>query len=334
MTLRKGLVSVFVLTTTALAACGQKVEATKPPVPTADGETPAASPAIERTPHTINSGEPIDGEATLRAPAQVAAGATFEVDWSGPGNAADYVDLVPRGYTKTSGEITYVYAKEAVLVAVLNAPVKPGEYDIRYLAELKDGRVVKATVPLTVTPVAVTLDTPPATATGGEPLSIKWTGPNYKGDYIDIVPRGFTKVSGEITYAYTSAGNPSVVAAPGAPGEYDIRYVAEGQPDRRVMATSPLTVTAAPANLVAPPSARKGSSISVNWTGPNRQGDYVDLVPKGYSNTSGELAYFYTSAGPSGSLKAPDKAGDYEVRYVLEAPGGRRILATAPLKVE
>jgi Ca-activated chloride channel homolog len=332
MKLRKGLVSVLVLTTTALAACGQKLEATNPS--TSAPEATVAPPAGVRTPHTINAGEPIDGEATLKAPAQVAAGATFEIDWSGPGNAADYVDIVPRGYTKTSGEITYVYAKDAVLVAELNAPVEPGEYDIRYLAELKDGRVVKATVPLTVTPVAVTLDAPPATATGGEPLSIKWTGPNYKGDYIDIVPRGFTKVSGEISYAYTSAGNPSVVVAPGAPGEYDIRYVAEGQPDRRVMTTSPLTVTASPASLVAPPSTRKGSSISVNWTGPNRQGDYVDLVPKGYSKTSGELAYFYTSTGPSGSLKAPDKAGDYEIRYVLEAPGGRRILATAPLKVE
>ena len=122
--------------------------------------------------------------------------------------------------------------------------------------------------------------------------------------------------------------------SPGAPGEYDIRYVVEGQPQRRIMTTAPLTVTEAPAALTAPLTARKGEALSIKWTGPNRQGDYVDLVPKGFANTSGELSYFYTSIGPSGSLTAPDKAGDYEIRYVLEAPGGRRILATAPLKVQ
>ena len=334
MTLRGGLTLAVVLATTSLAACDKKADAPAPPPPAADAATPDAVPAPARTPHVINTGEPVDGEATLKAPAQVPAGATFEIDWTGPGNAADYIDIVPRGYTKASGEITYVYAKNAEIVATLAAPVEPGEYDIRYLAELKDGRVVKAVTPLTVTPLTVTLDAPPTTATSGEPLSIKWTGPNYKGDYIDIVPRGFAPASGEITYAYTSDGNPSEVSAPGAAGEYDIRYVVEGSPQRRVMAKAPLTVTTAPAALTAPLKARKGAEVAVKWTGPDRKGDYIDIVPKGFANTSGELDYFYTSTSAAGSLKAPDKAGDYEIRYVLEAPGGRQVLTRVPLKVE
>lgn len=330
MRIHGGLTLAILFATAAFTACEQKdvspsVDASAPPV---------SAPANARVPHTINDGEPKDGEASLSAPPQVAAGATFEIDWTGPGNAVDYIDIVPRGYAQTSGEITYVYIKNAVIVGALNAPVTPGEYDIRYLAELSSGRVVKAVAPLTVTPLTVTLDTPPTSATSAEPLSINWTGPNYKGDYVDIVPRGFTQTSGEISYAYTSAGNPSLVTAPGAPGEYDIRYVVEGQPQRRIMTTAPLTVSEAPAALTAPRTARKGETLSITWTGPNRQGDYVDLVPKGFTNTSGELSYFYTSIGPSGALKAPDKAGDYEIRYVLEAPGGRRILATAPLKIQ
>lgn len=330
MRLHGGLTLAIVLAAGAFTACEQK--AASPP--TNESAPPPVAPATTRVPHTINEGEPKDGEATLAAPPQVVAGAAFEIDWTGPGNAQDYVDIVPRGYAQTTGEITYVYIKNAEIVGALNAPVTPGEYDIRYLAELSSGRVVKAVAPLTVTPLTVTLDTPPTSATSAEPLSIKWTGPNYKGDYVDIVPRGFAQTSGEISYAYTSAGNPSVVTAPGAPGEYDIRYLVEGQPQRRVMTTAPLTVTEAPAALTAPITARRGETLSIKWTGPNRQGDYVDLVPKGFTNTSGELSYFYTSTGPSGSLTAPDKSGDFEIRYVLEAPGGRRILATAPLKVQ
>ena len=325
-----GLGLAIVLAAAAFTGCEEK--AASPP--TDASAPPATAPATARVPHTINEGEPVDGPATLSAPPQVAAGATFEIDWTGPGNAQDYIDIVPRGHAQTTGEITYVYVKNAAVVGALNAPVAPGEYDIRYLAELSGGRVVKAAVPLTVTPLTVSLDAPPTSATSAEPLSIKWTGPNYKGDYVDIVPRGFTQTSGEISYAYTSAGNPSLVTAPGAPGEYDIRYVVEGQPQRRIMTTAPLTVTEAPAALTAPLTAHKGEALSIKWTGPNRQGDYVDLVPKGFASTSGELSYFYTSIGPSGSLTAPDKAGDYEIRYVLEAPGGRRILATAPLKVQ
>ncbi len=330
MRLHGGLTLAIVLAAVAFTACEQK--AASPPAN--ESAPPPAAPATARVPHTLNEGEPKDGEATVSAPPQVTAGAAFEIDWTGPGNAQDYIDIVPRGHTQTTGEITYVYIKNAEIVGALNAPVMPGEYDIRYLAELSSGRVVKAVTPLTVTPLTVTLDTPPTSATSAEPLSIKWTGPNYKGDYVDIVPRGFTPTSGEISYAYTSEGNPSVVTAPGAPGEYDIRYVVEGQPQRRVMTTAPLTVTEAPAALTAPVTARKGEPLSIKWTGPNRHGDYVDLVPKGFAKTSGELSYFYTSSGPSGSLKAPDQSGDFEIRYVLEAPGGRRILATAPLKVQ
>lgn len=328
------LVLAMLLATTALTACEKKADTAAPAAPAADGATPAATPAPARAPHVINTGDPVDGDATLSAPAQVVAGATFEIDWTGPGNADDYIDIVPRGYSASSGEISYVYIKNAEIVGSLAAPLEPGEYDIRYLAELKDGRVVKAVAPLTVTPLAAAFEAPPTAATSGEPLSIKWTGPNYKGDYIDIVPRSFAQTSGEITYAYTSGGNPAELSAPGAAGAYDIRYVAEGSPQRRVLATAPLTVTAASANLTAPPNARKGVDVPVKWTGPNRKGDYVDLVPKGFANTSGELDYFYTSTGETGSLKAPDKAGEYEIRYVLEAPGGRRVLTRAPLKVE
>ncbi len=75
------------------------------------------------------------------------------------------------------------------------------------------------------------------------------------------------------------------------------------------------------------------------WTGPNRRGDYLDLVPAGYQETSGELADPYpVAAGEEGgkrksAIAAPDEAGAYELRYVMQASDGRHVLARRPITV-
>ena len=275
----------------------------------------------------------MDGDATVTAPATVGAGASIEAGWTGPGNTGDYIDLVPRGSSATSGEITYAYARDAIPVAKLQAPTTPGEYDVRYVVQLAGERKVKATAPLTVTASAATLTVPPK-AEAGEPLTIAWAGPAGNGDYIDIVPDGHTATSGEITYAYTRNGNPAKLTAPGKSGAYQIRYLQEGPGGRKVLATSLITVTVAIATLTAPDDAARGSKVKVEWTGPKRRGDYIDLVKKGHQQTSGEITYFYTDRDTSSELTMPAEAGDYEIRYVLEAPGGRQVLARRPLRVQ
>jgi Ca-activated chloride channel family protein len=310
-----------------LAGCGKKDAAPAPPAPgIAVGEP---NPA---TPQTLNTGTPVDGAATLKVPASVGAGAPIEAGWTGPGNTGDYIDLVPRGVTATSGEIGYAYARDAVPVAKLRAPTTPGEYDVRYVVQLAGERKVKATAPITVAAATASLTVPPK-AEGGEPLTISWTGPAGAGDYIDVVPEGSTATSGEITYAYTRDGNPAKLSAPGKPGAYQIRYVLEGPGGRKLLATSPIAVSESAATLKADDTVARGSKIKVEWTGPKRRGDYVDLVKKGHVETSGELSYFYTDRDSSSELTAPAEAGDYEIRYVLEAPGGRQVLARRPLRV-
>ena len=268
----------------------------------------------------------------MTAPASVGAGAIAEVGWTGPGNSGDYIDLVPRGSAATSGEIAYTYTRDAIPVAKLRAPTAPGDYDVRYVVQLEGGRAVKATAPLTVTAASATLTAPPK-AESGEPFTVEWTGPAGNGDYVDIVPAGFTEVSGEITYAWTRDGNPAKLVAPGKAGAYQVRYVLEGTGKRTVLRSSALEVAAAAATLKAPDSAAKGAKVKVEWTGPKRRGDYVDLVKKGQTATSGELSYFYTDRDGSSELTAPAEAGDYEIRYVLEAPGGRQVLAKRSLTV-
>jgi Ca-activated chloride channel family protein len=312
--------------TVILAGCSKKEAAPA---------TPAAAEATASTSvpgQSLNTGTPVDGDATVKAPATVGAGAAFEAGWTGPGNTGDYIDLVPRGSTATSGEITYAYAKDAIPVARLRAPTTPGEYDVRYVLQLASERKIKATAPLSVTAATASL-TAPSQAEGGEPLTIAWQGPAGEGDYIDIVPADYAVTSGEITYAYTRDGNPAKVTAPGKPGSYQLRYLLEGPTGRKVLASAPLAVTQPVATLKAPESVASGTKVKVEWTGPKRAGDYVDLVKKGYAATSGELSYFYVAQETSSELTAPSEAGEYEIRYILEAPGGRQVLARRPLRV-
>jgi Ca-activated chloride channel family protein len=310
----------------ALAGCTKgctKKEAA--PAPPAAGSS--ASPA-----QGINTRTPVDGEATVTAPSVVGVGAPIEAAWTGPGNSGDYIDLVPRGVTATAGEIGYSYTRDAIPVAKLQAPTTPGEYDLRYVVQLAGERKVKATAPLTVSAAAATLTVPPKSE-GGEPMTIAWEGPASAGDYLDIVPAGHSETSGEVTYAYTRDGNPAKLTAPGKSGAYQIRYVLEGPGGRKVLASSPLAVIQSPATLKADDTVAKGSKIKVEWTGPKRHGDYVDLVKNGHAQTSGELSYFYADRDTSNELTAPAEAGEYEIRYVLEAPGGRQVLALRPLRV-
>jgi Ca-activated chloride channel homolog len=320
-----------------LAACGKKDET--PAAQAADAAQDAAASQSGASTTTADVGAtpapadpnapPVDGEASLTAPPTAIAGATLNVAWKGPGNGADYVDLVPRGFAEPRNEITYAYVRGSDGVVELRAPTAVGDYDVRYILDLSGKRSVKAVAPLTVSAGEATLKAP-ATAEAGQALDVAWTGPNGPGDYVDLVKAGVTATSGEITYAYTNSGSPAKIEAPSAAGDYQIRYVLEGPGGRKIPASIPLKVTMPKATLTAPATAAKGQAFKVEWTGPTSSGDYIDLVKRGATATSGEIDYFYTVQGKSGELTARE-AGDYDIRYVLEAPGGRAILATRPI---
>jgi Ca-activated chloride channel family protein len=312
----------------ALASCGKKTEAPGAQSPPGAAEAPvAAGPTVK-----VNEGEAVDGDVTLTIPATAAAGAEIAVAFTGPANARDYIDIVPRGYTQTSGELTYIYIPAAAKGEKLRVLTTPGEYDVRYILDLNGVRKVKAIQPLSITAAAATLKAP-ASAASAEPLSIEWTGPAGQGDYIDVAPKGQSAPSGEIAYAYTTNGNPAKFSAPGAVGEYQIRYILEGPGGRKVLASAPLTITQASASLTAPDVADRGKTLIVEYEGPKRAGDYVDLVKKGYIATSGELSYFYADGKTANELKLPTDPGEYDIRYVMEAPGGRIVLAKRTIRV-
>jgi hypothetical protein len=173
--------------------------------------------------------------ASLVAPAQVAAGAKFRVEWQGPGRAKEFVTIVKAG-TPEQRFTAYEYVG-AGRALELRAPDEPGDYELRYLTAQDYRTLARARV--VVTPVSGTVQGP-SEAVAGSAVLVRWTGPNNPRDYVTIVPKGARERT-SADYAYTSSGNPVRIDAPLEPGEYEIRYaLAQSQ---TTLARTPLRVT-------------------------------------------------------------------------------------------
>ncbi|CAN0036191.1 unnamed protein product, partial [Chrysoparadoxa australica] len=82
------------------------------------------------------------------------------------------------------------------------------------------------------------------------------------------------------------------------------------------------------ASVSGPASAVAGSTIQVDWTGPDAKGDYLSVAKpddKGYVN------YVYTRDGTPGALVMPPEAGSYELRYIMAQD--KTVLATRAITV-
>ncbi|MBL8264750.1 vWA domain-containing protein [Steroidobacter sp.] len=241
--------------------------------------------------------------ATLEAPAQVAAGANFEVKWTGPNNERDYIAIgnAERPY------LVYAYTRGGS-PAKLRALDVDGDYELRYF--LGNGDKVIATRKLSIGKVSASV-TAPAQAAAGAKFQVKWQGPNNPQDFIAIVKAGAPERTYS-KYEYTRAGNPVELRAPDAAGDYEIRYLT-GQ-SYATLASTKIAIGAADASVQGPAEAVAGSAFNVTWKGPNNQSDYITVVAKGArEGTSGY--YKYSSEGSPAKLIAPLQAGDYEIWY-------------------
>lgn len=167
----------------------------------------------------------------------------------------------------------------------------------------------------------------------GAPMSVQWTGPNGQGDWVGLAPVGSAGSAWVGTsYAYTSAGNPVSFLLPVDPGVYELRYVTGASV---VLASQQLSVaqSAPPSGATLSPSGGlvAGGTLSVGWSGPNGQGDWVGLAPVGSAGSAWVgNSYAYTNMGNPVSVTLPAEGGDFELRYVT---GTSQILAAIPLTV-
>lgn len=246
--------------------------------------------------------------ATLDGPDTVAAGAPFEVTWTGPNDKSDYVTIVEVGTPEGKFQ-SYAYTKGGS-PATLTAPDGVGAYELRYYHN--PSMRTLATRPISLTAVSATLEAPEEVA-AGSPFEVVWTGPNNKGDYVTIVEVGTPEGKFD-SYAYARNGSPAKITAPDSVGAFEVRYVV-GQ-SKRTLASRPITLTSVTATVEGPTEVAAGSSFEVNWTGPNNKGDFITIVEEGTPEGKFE-SYAYARNGSPAKIIASDGLGAYEIRYVV-----------------
>lgn len=117
------------------------------------------------------------------------------------------------------------------------------------------------------------------------------------------------------------------IAAPVIPGVYTVRYVTSVG---TTLAHSDIEIFEILATISAPAEVAPQDEISVAWTGPGADQDFVAVARL----DSPPLKYIHwapVSGGNPVRLRTPYGVGDFELRYIRAADG--TILARAPLRV-
>ena len=247
--------------------------------------------------------------ASITAPASADAGQELVIEWVGPNYKNDYISVAEIG-SSNSKYINYTYTREGNTLT-LEMPSAAGTYEIRYVQKQDQTILVRQQIELTAVSANLTV---PSTAIAGESLIVTWDGPNYRNDYISVAQVGSAD-NKHLEYTYTRKGSPLQLQIPGAPGIYEIRYVQEQ--DTVILNRQTITVDAASANLVAPAAGAAGTTISVEWGGPDYSGDYISIAKIGAADNKYET-YKYVRYGTPLSIELPEEAGEYELRYVMK----------------
>ena len=261
-------------------------------------------------------------EITLTARDEVVAGASVEIAWKGPNNTNDYLTIVEKS-KPDGGRSSIAYTAGGSRLTV-TAPSEAGACEIRYMSGQGDRVLARRT--LTTVVGEVTLSAANETVEGAS-VTIAWTGPNNENDYLTIVERSQPEGSrGSI--AYTAGGSPLEVTAPGDACECEIRYVRGN--DDKVLGRRPLKITTAQVALRAPAHAPLGAQVSVEWTGPNNQNDFITIAPTGSPDDTSPH-FTWTLGGSPLQVDPPEAAGPCEIRYV--SGQNNRVLARVPIEI-
>ena len=261
-------------------------------------------------------------EISLAAPDEVVAGAAVQIIWKGPNNLNDYVTVVPKALADGK-RAAFAYTLSGS-PAQVTTPSDPGACEIRYMSG--QGDLVLARRALKTIASSITLAAPEEVVAGSD-IAIAWTGPNNENDYITIVPQTLPD-GNRAAFAYTVSGSPAQVTAPAEPGAGEIRYV--GGQDDKVLARRAVRIIAAKITLGAPAKAPLGAPVSIAWTGPNNQNDFLTIVPQ--NAPDGAQGHFaWTASGSPAEVEPPAVAGPCEVRYI--SGQNNKVLARIRLEI-
>lgn len=242
-------------------------------------------------------------ELSLKFPSHTVAGATIPVEWIGPDFPADFISVARPGASGTD-DLHRRTTNDGFPLG-LKMPLSPGTYEVRYIQA--QGNIILISRQVDVIGEAVTLTAPQSAMAGGQ-VEIGWTGLDNARDSIVISILGSPDTS-FIHDSQTDHGSPISLQLLAEPGQYVIRYIADGSPDT-LLAETEITLTAVEATISAPELGSAGDMLNIDWTGPNFKRDYIAIGPAGGGRRT---TYAYTGEGSPLQLKLPDEPGDYEV---------------------
>jgi Ca-activated chloride channel family protein len=261
--------------------------------------------------------------ASVQAPLSADVGVKFKVSWQGPGYERDYISIA-RPDQGDSGYEHYTYVRAGNPLN-LRAPAKPGKYEVRYI--MGHGDKLLAKTPITIKAVSASVE-PPASANAGAKFKVSWKGPGQEKDYLSIARPDQGEGSYE-HYTYVTEGNPLSLQAPTKPGHYEVRYVM-GLEDK-VLSKKGIEIKAVSASLQPPAEAKAGQPFKVSWKGPGYDNDYICISRTEQGMGAYEEMTWVREGNPL-TIKAPEKPGDYEVRYIMG--DGEAMLDKKAIKVK
>ena len=256
------------------------------------------------------------------AAASAPASSVLAVSFEGPKEPGDFLRIVTADGERLETDL-WVRVDDGSPVD-MRLPSEPGTYEIVYVWSAGDDRII-ARAPLTVVPAELSLELP-ATVPVGAQVSVDWKGPGGAGDWIGFVPQGggAGDYAGRYVFVETS---PATLMAPSAAGAYEAIYVTGH--DGAVVQRKAFEVTEGTSALVAPASAEAGAEIDVTWQGPGGSSDWI-----GVSEPASPADSYLTWTSPSDPvvrLRLPLTPGAYELRYVLSAADGAKVMAAQAL---
>lgn len=269
--------------------------------------------------------EAIDVDTTLEAPERSAAGAAIDIEWTGPGNSYEQIQLFPVDAPDDAKPLAQatVLGRSPVRMKL---PESAGEFELRYVMRLS--KRILARRPITLFGVDASLQASDV-AQIGETIEIRWEGPGNQYDQLALYRIGEAKpVKVE---RIVSRKNPVPMQLPEQAGDYELRY--QTARDGSVLATRPLRIGAVEASLQAPERATAGTLIEVNWTGPGNNYDAIGVYRAGDADNAKpqSQASILNRKNPV-DLKLPAEDGDYELRY--RTMQSATVLARRSIRIE
>jgi Ca-activated chloride channel family protein len=248
-------------------------------------------------------------------PEQPVVGGTVFIHYWGAPEGRTWIALAPKG-APLGGYVLRQPATAGEGEVAFRLPGEMIEFEARCVSETPAGVLLLRGSRAFASRLEIARLQAPERVEIKTPLTIDWSGPDLPGDRI-MIGRAEGEGDGWAACLFTTAGSPLRLAAPVVPGKYRISYVSSGE---RVLARSDLEVYEILAVLVGPETVGPGEEFSVDWEGPDGTHDFVAISAVDAPSEE-YLDFSPTTVGPSVSLRAPDREGRYELRYVRSSDG-------------